>query len=193
MNSAACCGPGVGITPSCAERRRQTACLKASGAKLVVIEFDASHPKIFPTKKAMTKAVEPLLSRFAHGRIRRSGACLRLLLKIRLNLTQEARSFRTGVFLLRGRAILCHRNDLGIPSSEQRQQTATRFFGLKEPASASPCCDGRTRLSHSMQQFLLPASRARRDKEDCSFLVEFLCGIERSEAPVDAACALQSC
>ena len=55
MNSAACCGPGVGITPSCTERRRQMAGLKASGAKLAVIEFDTRHPKIFRTKKSMTK------------------------------------------------------------------------------------------------------------------------------------------
>ena len=47
---------GGRITPSRAERRRQTTCLKASGAKLAIIEFDTRHRKIFPTKMSMTRA-----------------------------------------------------------------------------------------------------------------------------------------
>ena len=72
--------------------------------------------------------------------------------------------FANALFFLRRRPILCYRNALGIPAAEQRQQTAMRFFGFEEPASASPSCDGRTRLLHSMQQLLLLACRARRDK-----------------------------
>ena len=67
-------GEGRNHTPSCAERRRR-AYLKSSGAKLAVIKFDTRRPKIFRTKMSMTKAAEQLLSRLAHRRIRRPGAC----------------------------------------------------------------------------------------------------------------------
>ena len=168
--------------------------------ELVPAELNSHHDQVRISKQIIHRHAEPVRERYQDIRTRHRLVKL-VFAEDSIELDSGAGSFQIVVFFLQRRSILCYRNALGIPRPSSGNKLLCAFSAFKNrqvpahpamgaPASFTQCDTAIVGLPGKTRQ--AGKSHSNRHEEDCSFLIEFLFGVERSEASVDAACALES-